>query len=318
MEPHRYFRFSDYLRQQFGCRVHRVPIDAGFTCPNRDGTVGTGGCLYCDHRGSAAAIADRNLPIHEQMRRGMEWARLRYGAEKFIAYFQAFTNTHAPPERLKQLYTEATSFPGVVGLSIGTRPDCVPEPVLDVTAEFAGRLDTWVELGLQSAHDTTLQSLSRGHSVADFAGAALRIRMRGIKLCAHLIIGLPGETREMILHTARFIRAFPPDGVKIHLFHVLAQSPIARLYHEERLTLLSREEYVSLACDFIELLPPSVVIQRLTGEAPREHLLAPLWALDKHAVLNAINTELKRRDSHQGRKFRTYISAPDIPDLSDI
>jgi radical SAM protein (TIGR01212 family) len=229
------------------------------------------------------------------MLRGMEAMRRRYGAERFIAYFQAFTNTYAPLDTLKRLYAEATGFPDVVGLSIGTRPDCVPDEVLDLIASFVPRFDAWVEYGLQSAHDSTLRAIKRGHTVAQFTDAVVRARLRGIKVCAHVILGLPGETRAMMLDTACFIASFPVNGVKIHLLHVLKESPLEALYRDGRITLLSQAEYVSLVCDFLELLPPAMIVHRLTGEAPREILVAPEWALGKHAVLRAIRAELERR-----------------------
>lgn len=297
----RYHRFSSYLRQRFGCRVYRVPLDAGFTCPTRDGTISRGGCLYCDSRGSAAMRADRGLSVREQMLSGMDGMRRRYGAAKFIAYFQAFTNTYGPTDHLKQLYTEATDLPDVVGLSIGTRPDCVPDEVLDLIASFVTRFDTWIEYGLQSAHDSTLRAINRGHTVAQFSDAVSRTAARGIKVCAHIILGLPGETGGMMNETARFIARLPVDGVKIHLLHVLKGSPLEKLYSEDKIALLPQEGYVAIVCDFLELLSPTVVIQRLTGEAPRENLVAPLWALDKHAVLRAITSELEKRDSWQGK-----------------
>ena len=303
--PSRYYRFSSYLKDKFGCRVYRVPIDAGFSCPTRDGTLSTGGCIYCDSRGSAAAFADRRLPVREQLLRGMELMRRRYGAEKFIAYLQAFTNTYGPPEKLERIYRESTGHKNVVGLAIGTRPDCVSNKVLDLIASFVNRYDTWIEYGLQSAHDTTLRLIRRGHTVSRFAVAVEETKTRGIKVSAHVIIGLPGETREMILDTARYIASLPVNGVKIHLLHVLKGSPLAGLYREGKLNLLSREEYVSRVCDFLELLPPNVVIQRLTGEAPRDFLVAPLWASDKNSVLRAIDSELDRRDSRQGRRFHS-------------
>jgi uncharacterized protein len=299
--PDRYRRLSRYLRERYGCRVHRVPLDAGVTCPTRDGALSREGCLYCDERGSAASIADRRVPVAEQLARGIEAARKRYGAEKFIAYFQAFTNTYAPPEELARVYAEGTSHPDVVGLMIGTRPDCVPEPVLDLIASFRPRLDTSVEYGLQSSCDETLARLNRGHMAAQFADAAARTAKRKIGVTAHVIIGLPGETRETVLGTARFLASLPVGGVKIHLLHVLRGSPLERLYHEGRVPLLSRDEYAGLVCDFLELLPPRVVIHRLTGEAPRGLLVAPEWALEKGAVLAAIEAELARRDSWQGK-----------------
>jgi radical SAM protein (TIGR01212 family) len=279
MKKNRYFSFSTYLKKRFGCRVYRVPLDAGFTCPTRDGTLSRGGCLYCDSRGSASAMIDRRLPVHEQLLRGIETMRRRYGAEKFIAYKD------------------------VVGIAVGTRPDCVPEEILDLIASYTEHYDTWLEYGLQSAHDSTLKLINRGHTVSQFSNAVERTKRRGIKVCAHVIIGLPGETREMIMDTARFVGSLAADAVKIHLFHVLKGSLFEQSYRQGELKILSRDEYVSLVCDFLELLPASVLIQRLTGEAPRKNHVAPQWALDKNAVLRAISTELEHRDSWQGKRL---------------
>lgn len=303
-----YLSFSRYLRRRFGCRVRRIPLDAGFTCPVRDGTLSTGGCLYCDERG--ASSSDAGLPVGEQLRRGIETARRRLGAEKFIAYFQAFTGTYAAPGELSRLYAEGTDHPDVVGLSIGTRPDCAPDPVLDVIAPFASRMETWIEYGLQSSHDETLRRVGRGHTAADFADAALRTSARGIRVCAHLIIGLPGETDGMVRETARFVASLPVDGVKIHLLHVLRGTPLEAAYRDGGLALLSRDAYARLACDVLELLPPSMVIQRLTGEAPPDRLVAPAWALRKQEVLAAIRDELARRGTRQGARWSPGSPAP--------
>jgi radical SAM protein (TIGR01212 family) len=296
----RYRRYSAYLRQKFGCKVYRISLDAGFTCPTRDGTISRGGCAYCSQKGSASSGSDKRLSVREQMIRGMEVARLRKTAEKFTAYFQAFTNTYAPIDRLQQLYNEAVSLPNVVMLAIGTRPDCVPDETLDMIASFTPRVETWIEYGLQSAHDSTLSAIGRGHTVAQFSDAVERTARRGIKVCAHVILGLPGETGDMMKETARFVAALPIEGIKIHLFHILRGSPIEARYLKGAIPLLSREKYVSLVCDFLELLPPEMVIQRLTGDAPRADLRAPRWAIEKRVVLKAINAELERRDSRQG------------------
>ncbi len=296
----RYLSFSAYLRGRFGCRVRRVPIDGGFTCPTRDGALSTSGCLYCDGRG--ASSAPRGLSIRGQLLRGMEAARRRYGAEKFIAYFQAFTGTYASPGELARRYAEGTDHPDVVSLAIATRPDCAPEAVLDTVAAFAARMETWIEYGLQSAHDETLRSLMRGHTAAAFADAARRTAARGIGVCAHVIIGLPGETGEMVRGTARFLASLPVSGVKIHLLHVLRGSPLEALHRSGALPLLSRGDYVRLVCDVLEILPAGVVIQRLTGEAPPDRLVAPGWALRKHEVIRAIEDELAGRGSRQGAK----------------
>jgi radical SAM protein (TIGR01212 family) len=303
MENNRYYRFSRYLRGKFGCRVYRVPIDAGFTCPTRDGTLSTGGCLYCSPRGSGARHANRNRSIREQLSTGIDLMRHRYGAEKFFSYLQAFTNTYGTPARLGQVYREATGHDDIVGLAVGTRPDCVSPEILDTIAPFAQRLDTWIEYGLQSAHDPTLKLIGRGHTVEQFDRAVLETRARGIKICAHVIIGLPGETSETITGTARHLARLPIDGVKIHLLHIVKGSMIEEKHRKGEMPLLSQRAYVGLVCDFLELLPPTIIIQRLTGEAAPDKLVAPQWALDKHGTLKAIGDELRRRDSFQGKRY---------------
>lgn len=230
--------------------------------------------------------------------------RSRYGAEKFISYFQAFTNTYAPIEKLRSLYAEGTDHPDVVGLAIGTRPDCVPEEILDLIAGYGEGYDTWIEYGLQSAHDDTLDRIGRGHTAAQFGDAVIRTARRGIRVCAHAILGLPGEDREKMLETARYLASLPIDGVKIHLLHVLSGSGLEKDYNAGKIRLLSMDEYVGIVSDFLELLPPHVTIQRLTGEAPRKFLVAPDWALRKSAVIEKINLELEKRDSWQGKRCK--------------
>ncbi|MFQ5912866.1 MAG: TIGR01212 family radical SAM protein [Nitrospinota bacterium] len=304
----RYRSLSSYLRERFGERVQKVSIDAGFTCPNRDGTKATGGCTFCNNRGFSPPARVEPREIAQQIRQGVAFLRHRTNARKFLAYFQAFTNTYAPVEVLRERYGVIREFPEVVGLVIGTRPDCVPEETLDLIAEFAEGYHVWVEYGLQSASDRTLEIINRAHPVADFADAVERTHRRakaGLDLhtCAHVILGLPGETREDMLNTARFVASLPLDGVKIHLLHVLRGTPLEAQYRRGEFRLLEMEEYAGLVCDFLELLPPEMVIQRLTGEAPEEFLVAPRWCLDKNKVFAAIQAKLERRDAYQGKLF---------------
>lgn len=296
----RYRPFSHYLREIFGCRVQKIPLDAGFTCPTRDGRVGSGGCIYCGPRGSGTGAYVNGVPLGQQIRAGIERGKRRFGECKFIAYFQAFTNTYAPPERLKRLYDEALRHQEIVGLSIGTRPDCIPDEVLDLLEEYARRCHLWVEYGLQSAHDKTLEFINRGHDVAQFVDAVERTKGRGINICAHVILGLPGETKEEIMATADLVASLELEGVKIHSLYVLEGTKLAEMYQRSEFRLLELDEYVSLVCDFLERLPQSMVIQRLTGEAPRDLLVAPAWSLEKRAVLSRIDAELERRGSYQG------------------
>ncbi len=300
----RYRPFSRYLREIFGCRVQKIPLDAGFTCPNRDGRVGLGGCIYCGPRGSGTGAYENGVPLGEQIRAGIESGKRRFGKCKFIAYFQAFTNTYAPPERLKSLYDEALRHQEVVGLSIGTRPDCAPDEVLELLEEYARRCHFWVEYGLQSAHDYTLELINRGHDIAQFVNAVERTKGRGINICAHIVLGLPGETKEEMMATADLVASLELEGIKIHSLYVLRGTKLAEIYQRGEFRLLELEEYVSLVCDFLERLPPDMVIQRLTGEAPRDLLVAPRWSREKMAVLGKIDTELEQRGSYQGIEWR--------------
>lgn len=296
----RYRSFNRYLREIFGCRVQKIPLDVGFTCPNRDGRVGFGGCIYCGARGSGTGAYKKGVPLGEQIRTGIERGKRRFGECKFIAYFQAFTNTYAPPERLKTLYDEALLHPEIVGLSIGTRPDCVPEETLDLLEEYARRCHLWVEYGLQSAHDHTLELINRRHNVAQFVDAVERTKGRGINICAHIILGLPGETKEEMMATADLVESLELEGMKIHSLYVLKGTKLAEMYQRGDFRLLEPDEYVSLVCDFLERLPPDMVIQRLTGEAPRDLLIAPPWLREKMTVLGKVDAELERRESYQG------------------
>jgi radical SAM protein (TIGR01212 family) len=300
----RYYAFSRFLKERFGTKVYRVTIDAGFTCPNVDGTVAVGGCVYCDNRSFSP---NRRLPrttIREQVTRGVTILQKRYRADRFLAYFQAATNTYAPVEKLRRLYDEALEHPQIVGLAIGTRPDCVPEPVLELLESYARARYVCLELGLQTMHDRSLDWMNRGHHFDVFVDAVQRCQGRGLDLCAHVILGLPGETRADMLATARALASLPVDAVKIHNLHVVRDTPMEKMFHAGQVRMQEREEYVDLVCDFLEQLPPRMIIHRLSGEAPPDYLIAPLWCLDKPTLLRAIHAELERRDSWQGKRLR--------------
>jgi len=292
--------FGAYLREKFGARVWKLPVDAGFTCPNRDGRLGTSGCLYCENRSFSPALARRTRELEEQIAAEQELARARFQATKFLVYFQPYTNTYAPPARLAELFRRALACPDVIGLAVGTRPDCAPGEVLDLLAELSGGSEVWLELGLQSSHDRTLERIARGHTCATFADAVERARRRKLKVCAHVILGLPGETRRMMRETAERLAALGVDGVKIHHFHVSAGAPLAEEYRAGKLRVLSLAEYVALAADFIERLPAEVVIERWASEVSGPTLLAPQWGVPKQRVLARIIRELARRGTRQG------------------
>jgi radical SAM protein (TIGR01212 family) len=298
----RYYDYNTYLRGLFGCRVQKITVDAGLTCPNRDGSVATGGCIYCNARGSGTGAHARGLSITEQLTTGKKALARRYRAEKFIAYFQAFSNTYAPLAMLKALYEEALAVPDVVGLAIGTRPDCVSAPVLDLLQDIARNRLIWVEYGLQSARDTTLARINRGHDAACFFRAVEATRNRGINICTHVILGLPGESRADIRFTARCLSETGIDGVKLHALYVVKGTRLAALHRTGEYRCLEQQEYVELACDFLERLPPAMVVQRLTGDPHPGELAAPGWCLDKTGTLNRIRAELERRDSWQGKR----------------
>ena len=301
----RYNAFSEELKQVFGCRVQRLSVDAGFTCPNRDGTLGVDGCIFCGGKGSGSFGILRGAAVAEQLEHAKEVMVRKYKAALFIAYFQSYSNTYAPVERLRELYDQALAVPGVVGLIVGTRPDCLPGETLDLLADYAKRCYFWLELGLQSPLDRTLIAIGRGHEVAAFTAAVIASKQRGIRVCAHLILGLPGESRQEMLAGAEFLNAAGVDGVKLHLLHVMRGTRLAELYRGGAVRMLDRDQYVGLVCDFLERLNPSIVVQRLTGDGNRQELVAPLWSLRKFEVLNCIDNELERRGTRQGAKYQT-------------
>ena len=301
-----YLDLNTHLRDRFGARVQKITLDAGLSCPNRDGGLGTGGCLYCNARGSGTGAWGRGLSLTRQLEEGMARLTKRYGADRFIAYFQSFSNTYAPLEHLRRLYEEALAFPRVVGLSIGTRPDCVPDEVLDLLAAYGRERLVWLELGLQSAHEATLQRLNRGHAVACFTDSVGRAAARGLEVVAHVILGLPGEGPGEMAATAAYLAELPLQGVKIHLLYVTRDSGLARLYGAGEYQCLTAGEYVSRVVDFIELLPTRLVIHRVTGDPHREELLAPDWCLDKARVLKAIREEFTRRGTCQGSRREPF------------
>ncbi len=296
-----YTDLNTHLRTRFGCRVHKITVDAGMTCPNRDGSKGFGGCIYCNARGSGTG-ASAQASIAAQIRGAQPFLRDRYKAEKFIAYFQSFSNTYAPVERLAAMYAEALSVEDVAGLAVGTRPDCVPDPILDLLAGISARTYLSLELGLQSIHDRTLALINRGHTAAEFFDAVRRARERDIELCVHIILGLPGESREDMLETARVIGGLGIRGIKLHLQYVVRDTPLHRMYERGEYRCLAREEYVDILCDFLALLPPDMVIHRLTGDPHRDELIAPAWALEKGTNLQAVRNALHERNLRQGAR----------------
>ncbi|MCB8817029.1 TIGR01212 family radical SAM protein [Desulfosporosinus shakirovi] len=302
MQKKRYLTFNEHLRNRFREKVFKVSLDAGFTCPNRDGTLGWSGCVYCSERGSGDFAGDQKLPLHDQFVEVSERMKRKWPSAKYIAYFQAYTNTYASPERLREVYEEALAEENVIGLSVSTRPDCLPEDVLDYLEELNRQTYLWVELGLQSSHDRTMEWIRRGHDYSRFLKGLEQLRSRGIQVCAHIILGLPGESKAEMLETARAVAGLPIQGIKIHLLHVLRGTPLATIYESKPFELMTKEDYVSLVVDILEILPPEMVIHRLTGDGPPDDLIGPLWSRKKWEVLNAIDAELELRDTWQGKR----------------
>ena len=302
----RYYTYDYYLRKTFGSKVAKIPLDAGFTCPNIDGRCSTGGCIYCSGRGSGDFAESSLLPIEEQYRITREKLSAKWSTGKCIPYFQAHTNTYAPIEKLRELFERALALEGAVGLNIATRADCLPNDVCEYLADIAERTVLTVELGLQTAHDEVADLINRGHSFADFVDGYERLKKQSkkINVCVHIILGLPNEDREKMLETVKRVSELHPEQVKIHLLHVLRGTKMAELYESGEYIPLEKEEYVSLVADAIELLPPDTVVARVTGDGMADELLAPEWSRKKVSVINDIDKILYQRDSWQGKFYQ--------------
>ncbi|MGN0666911.1 MAG: TIGR01212 family radical SAM protein [Huintestinicola sp.] len=298
----RYHTQSFYLKHRFGCKVMKVALNCGFTCPNIDGTKGTGGCTYCS-AGSGEFAGSPLLSVSEQFETVRAIMNKKWHDGLYIPYFQANTNTYGPLEKIKSMVEEALGLEKVVGISISTRPDCISDEVLDYLAGVSERTYLTVELGLQTIHDSTAERINRCHTYEDFLRCTERLHSRKINICVHIINGLPGETHEMMLETARAVSLLPIHGVKLHLLHILKGTPMAAQYLSGEFPLLTREEYVNIVCDQIELFPPEVIIERVTGDGGKDVLIAPEWSSDKLNVMNSIDKELAVRDSVQGCRY---------------
>jgi hypothetical protein len=303
VEKKPYRDLNTYFRTLFGSRVHKVTVDAGLDCPNRDGTLSTGGCIYCNAKGSGTGAYAQGVSVSQQIERSKARIARRFKTEKLLAYFQSFTNTYAPVERLRSIYEEALAVENVVGLAVGTRPDCVNQAVLDLLQGYARNRLIWVEYGLQSAHDRTLDRINRGHDFACFEKAVAATQNRGINICAHIILGLPGETRQDMLATADAVAKLGIDGVKLHLLYVVRGTALEALYRQGGYRCLEEREYASLVCDFIERLPASMIIQRLTGDPHPRELAAPAWSLKKKGTMEMIHARFREKNTWQGKKF---------------
>lgn len=302
MNDKRYNQYSAYLKQKFGVKVYKITLDAGFSCPNRDGTISSGGCIFCDDGGSFSQAHSNLLSIEEQVETGIKNLSQRFRAEKFMSYFQAYSNTYKPVKELEKIYNASLKNDKIVGLSIGTRPDCVDDEKLDLIAGYKDDYYTWVEYGLQSIHDKTLLKINRGHDFDCFLRAYEKTKARGINVCVHVIFGL-WETREEILQTAKKLAELEVDGVKIHMLCALENTKLAKIYEENLIDFMSEREYIETVCDFLEYLPPQTTIHRLAGNGLKKNLIAPRWLGKKMDCLNQIDRELLARNSYQGSKY---------------
>lgn len=303
-----YRTFNSYLREYFGERVYRVPIDAGFTCPNRDGVRAFGGCTFCDDRGSGAPTINVENSVREQLEAGMRRIGKRYKAKKFLAYFQAFTNTYAPEGVLRSIYDVALEYSDVVGICIGTRPDCLEDNILDLLQELSEKTFVWLEVGVQSVFNETLDKINRGHTAEEFFDAVERAKKRNLKVATHLIFGLPGEDESHMLETVRQMAQTDLDGIKIHQLCIYKGTPIEVDYRLGRLPVLDEDRYVNLVCDSLEILPPEMIIMRLVAEGSQDEIVAPDWAFEKERVMKKMEAELARRNSFQGKHYRDLVS----------
>ncbi|EFU05931.1 TPA: TIGR01212 family radical SAM protein [Enterococcus faecalis] len=308
----RYHTWNYALRQQFGEKIFKVPIDGGFDCPNRDGTVAKGGCTFCSVSGSGDMIVAPSDPLPIQFQKEIQLMHQKWPTvDQYIVYFQNFTNTHAPVDVIRHRFEQVVNEKGVVGLSIGTRPDCLPDEVVNYLAELNERFYLWVELGLQTTFEETSAAINRAHDYQTYLDGVAKLRKHGIRVCTHLINGLPGETPAMMRENVRrTIQDSDIQGIKLHLLHLMTNTKMMRDYNEGRLQLMSKEAYVSVICDQLEMIPPEIVIHRLTGDAPFETIIGPMWSLKKWEVLNAIDAEMKRRNSYQGKY--TVISGKEV------
>jgi radical SAM protein (TIGR01212 family) len=299
-----YRSFSKALKEQFGVSVYKITLDSGFTCPNRDGKLALGGCTYCDADGSGPGQERAFLSIRQQLEEGKMFMKKRFGAEKFIAYFQAYTGTYTSPEKLKKLLDEALEVEGVIGLDVATRPDCLPDDIVELLKEYRDKTHFWLELGLQTTNDEVLKRVNRGHDTACFVEAAKRMKALGFQVCAHMIMGLPGDDREHMLQAADLISELGMDAVKLHHLHILKSSPMEHQWKRGLIPVLELDEYASMVVDFLERVPESMIVQRLAGSSTPDKLLAPLWTLEKARIIQTIEQEFLRRKTYQGRLYQ--------------
>lgn len=299
-----YHSFDYMLKERFGEKIYKVSLNGGMSCPNRDGTLGKKGCIFCSEGGSGDFAASASLSITEQIEEQKTAICAKRPVKKFIAYFQAYTNTYAPVSYLRKIFTEAISHPDVIALSIGTRPDCLGEDVLDLLEELNQLKPVWIELGLQTIHEKTARYIRRGYPLSCFQQAVENLQKRNIEIIVHTILGLPGETNQQVLETMNYLNHLHIQGIKLHLLHILKGTDLADIYTRQPFPTYSMEEYIALVISCLEHLSPDIVIHRLTGDGPKDLLIAPLWSSSKRSVLNTLHHEMKLRNSWQGKLYK--------------
>lgn len=298
-----YYSFNQYLQEEFGEKLYKLSLETGCTCPNRDGTLGTGGCIFCSAGGSGEFAEPAANDIQVQMERAKTRVAKKFKGEHYIAYFQSYTNTYGDPEHLRNIFFAAVENPCIRALSIATRPDCLPPQILEMLAELKRIKPVFVELGLQTIHEETAKCIQRGYPLSVYQQALDDLHKIGINVVTHIILGLPYETREQMLESVRYIGKIGTDGVKLQLLHVLKGTDLEVLYKQGKFKALTKQEYIDLLCDCIEALPPQTVIHRLTGDAPRSLLVAPMWSANKKDVLNSLQAAFRQRNVRQGKAF---------------
>jgi len=298
MEKH-YYPYSKYLKETFNMKVYKITLDAGLNCPNRDGTISDKGCLFCDETGSYSRC-NNFKSIEEQIETSMEKLSAQFKAEAFVAYFQSYSNTYAPADKLKKIYDSVFNFDKIVSVSIGTRPDCVDDEKLDLISEYP---EPWIEYGLQSAKDETLKLINRGHDYNCFKNAVLKTKEKGIKVCAHIILGFPNENTKDMLETAKKLADLEIDSIKIHMLTILKDSPLAKIYEKNPFYLMDMEQYAQIVCDILEILPPNCNIQRIAGTGYSETTLYPKWVNRRFEILNLVDKIMIKRNAFQGDKY---------------
>ncbi|HIT67739.1 MAG TPA: TIGR01212 family radical SAM protein [Candidatus Merdisoma merdipullorum] len=310
MTKSRFYSLNDALRERFGEKLYKLTLNGGCTCPNRDGTLGARGCIFCSEGGSGEFAGSPELSVSEQIEEGKRRLAGKRPVRRYIAYFQAYTNTYGPEERLRRMFTEAISHPEIAVLSIATRPDCLGDEVLSLLEELNRIKPVWVELGLQTIHEKTAAFIRRGYPLSVFDQAVKALTQRGIETIVHTILGLPGETPEMMLDTVRYVNLTSASGIKLQLLHILKNTDLADYYVRTGFSVLSMEEYVDLVIRCLEICRPDLVIHRLTGDGPGDLLIAPEWSRAKRQVLNAIHKEMKKRETYQGRLYESKSNPP--------